>query len=151
MLAQPAISLRIVEIARQITHPLSEPSPCGLYKFVEMKLAITSDMSFHCISEMRAPLLRAHLGQVDANETKFFGQLVIVCQVVECRHNETLRQVAGCTENHHGARRRHGGARGLLRSFWSGVAIWPIQHRPSSLCQLRPSNSIAVEMTRSGS
>src|SRR5215471_21385237 len=112
MLAQPSISLGIVEIAREIAHPLSEPSPCGLYKFVEMKLAITSDVSLHCISEMRAPLLRAHLGQVDADETKFFGQLVIVCQVVECRHNETLCQVAGCTKNHHRAWRRHAGARG---------------------------------------
>src|SRR6516225_489870 len=126
MLAQPAISLRIVEIARQITHPLSEPSPCGLYKFVEMKLAITSDMSFHCTREMRAPLLRAHLGQVDANETKFFRQLVIVCQVVECGYNETLRQIPGCTKNHHRAGRCHGGARGLLRCFSSSVATWPV-------------------------
>src|SRR6516164_9672223 len=116
MLAQPAISLRIVEIARQITHPLSEPLPCGLYKFIEMELAITSDVSFHCISEVRAPF-RAHLGQVDADETKFFGQLVIVCQVVECRYDETLRQIAGCTKNHHRAWRRRGGVRDLLRSL----------------------------------
>jgi hypothetical protein len=73
---------------------------------------------------VRAPLLCAHLGQVDANEAKFFGQLVIVCQVVECGHDETLRQVAGGTKNHHRAGRRHGGARGLLRSFWS--AIWSV-------------------------
>src|SRR6516225_8853877 len=56
MLAQPAIGLRIVEIASQITHPLGEPLPCGLCEFVKMKLAIVSHVSFHCIREARAPL-----------------------------------------------------------------------------------------------
>src|SRR5215467_6080117 len=151
MLAQPAIGLRIVEIAGQIAHPLGEPLPGGLRKFVEMEFAVMGDVSSHCLSEVRAPLLRAHLGQVDADETKFLRQLVIICQVVECGHDEALRQVAGGTKNHHRAGRRCGGARALRRSFWSGTAAWPIQHRPSSLSQLRPSNSMATETTRSGS
>jgi len=91
--------------------------PCGQYEFVEMKLAIFRDVSFHCIREVRAPLLRAHVGQVDANKTKFFGQLVVVCQVVERRNDQTLRQVAGRAKNHHRAGRRYDGTRGLLRSF----------------------------------
>src|SRR5262245_3763430 len=151
MLAQPAIGLWIVEIAGQVAHPLAEPLPRRLCKLVEMELAAMGDVSFHCISEVRAPLLRAHLAQVDADETKFFGQLVIVCQVVAGGHAEALRQVAGCPENHHDAGRRHGRARALLRGFCSGAAVRPIQHRPSSLCQLRPSSSVATETTRSGS
>src|SRR6516164_8372051 len=105
-----------------------------------MELAIMSDESFHCIGEVRPPLLRAHLGQVDANETKFLGQLVIVCQVVEYRHDETLRQVAGCTKNHHGARRRRYCA--LVRD---GRAVI----RPSY--DLHLSISRARSMIRSGS
>src|SRR5262249_44482228 len=133
-------SLRIVEIAGQIAHPLGEPLPCGLREFVEMELAIMSGESFHCIGEVRTPLLRAHLGQVDANETKFLGQLVIVCQVVECRHDETLSQVAGCTENHH---RAGGSRRWALMSDRSAVV------RPSYVLHL--SISRARSMIRSGS
>ena len=90
-----------------------------------MELAIVSDVSFHRIRKVRAPLLRAHLGQIDANETKCFGQLVIIRQIVKCGHDEALREVPGCTKDYHSAGRRHGDARGLLRS-WSGTAIWPI-------------------------
>src|SRR6476469_4165440 len=75
MLAEPAIGLRTVEIARQIAHPGGEPLPRRLVEFVEMELAIVRDESLHCIGEMRLPLVRAHVGQVDADETKFFGQL----------------------------------------------------------------------------
>jgi len=67
MLAQPAISLRIGEIARQIAHPLGKPLPCCLHEFVEMEFATFSHVSFHCIGEVSAPLLRAHLGQVGRN------------------------------------------------------------------------------------
>src|SRR5262249_22969733 len=83
MLAQPAISLRVVEITGQIARPLDEPLPRGLYKLVEMELAVLGDVSSHRLGEVRAPLLGAHLGQVDADEAKFFRQLVIVCQIVE--------------------------------------------------------------------
>jgi hypothetical protein len=50
MLAQPAISLGIVEIARHITHSLGEPLPFGRCDFVEMELAIMSDVSSYTAS-----------------------------------------------------------------------------------------------------
>ena len=56
MLAEPAIGLRIVEVTRQIAHPLREPLPCGLREFVEMELAIVGDEALHCVGEIRAPL-----------------------------------------------------------------------------------------------
>ena len=126
MLAEPAIGLRIVEVTRQIAHPLREPLPCGLREFVEMELAIVGDEALHCVGEIRAPLRRAHVGQVDADETKFFGQLAVVCEVVECRHDEALGQVTGCAENHHRTGRCHDGARALLLAFCSAAAIWLI-------------------------
>jgi hypothetical protein len=90
-----------------------------------MELAIMSDVSSYCLREVGPPLLCAHLGQVDADETKFFGQLTIVRQVVERGHDEALRQIAGCTKNYHRAGRRHGGASALL-GYWLGTVIWPI-------------------------
>ncbi len=126
MLAEPAVGLRIVEITRQITHPVGKPLPRGLVEFVEMEFAVVGDELFHCVGEARAPLRRGHRGQVDADETKFVGQLVVICQVVERRHDQALCEVAGGAENHHRAGRRHNGARDLLRRFRSGTAILPI-------------------------
>jgi hypothetical protein len=62
MLAEPAIGLRIVEVTRQIAHPLREPLPCGLREFVEMELTIVGDEPLHCVGQIRAPLRRAHIG-----------------------------------------------------------------------------------------
>src|SRR5690348_1541939 len=126
MLIQLAISVRIVDIARQITHPLGKPLPCSLNEFVEMKLAIPGDISFHGIGEVRAPLLRAHVGQVDADKTELFGQLAVVRQVVECRDDQTLRQVARGAKDHYRAGRRRGRTRRLSRNSGLGMAIWPV-------------------------
>ena len=62
VLAEPATSVRIVEVARQVTHPVGEPLPCCLVEFVEMKLAIVRDESFHGLGEVRAPLRISHAG-----------------------------------------------------------------------------------------
>src|SRR5262249_56126708 len=62
MLAEPAISVRIVEVARQVTHPVGEPLPSGLVEFVEMKPAIVRDKFFYGVGEVRAPLRSSHAG-----------------------------------------------------------------------------------------
>ena len=126
MLAEPAISVRIVEVARQVTHPVGEPLPSGLVEFVEMKPAIVRDESFHGLGEVRAPLRSSDGGEIDADETKLVGELMVVGEVIERWHNQTLGQVAGGAENDHRTGRRHRGVRGLPARFRSGAMIWPV-------------------------
>jgi hypothetical protein len=91
-----------------------------------MELAIVSDESLHGLGEVRAPLRRAHVGKIDPDETKLFRELMVVCEVVERGHDQTLGQITGSAENHHRAGRRRHGVRGLLLRFRSGGAIGPV-------------------------
>jgi hypothetical protein len=49
---------------------------------------------------------------------------MVVGEVIERWHNQTLGQVAGGAENHHRAGRRHHGVRSLLCRFRPGAMIW---------------------------
>ena len=70
-----------------------------------------------------APFVRGLGGQVDTDELESVGQPLGIDQVVERRHDQTLRKVAGGTEDHHAARWRDHGAFGLSRSFNFGQLI----------------------------
>ena len=91
-----------------------------------MKLAIVRDESFHGLGEVRAPLRSSHGGEIDADETKLVGELMVVGEVIKRGHDKTFGQVAGGAENHHRTGRRHDGVLGLLGRFRPGGTIWPI-------------------------
>jgi hypothetical protein len=128
---------------------------------VGLELAITGDKSFHCIGEVLAPFLRSLGGQVDADELESVGQPLGVDQIVERRHDQALRQVAGGAEDHHGAGRRYHGTVGLRPALGPPQLIMPAHHlgltstfTPDSCAGVRhchPSSSLAAATTRSGS
>ena len=128
---------------------------------VDPELAIVGDELLHGIGEALAPFLCRLGGQVDADELESVGQPLGLDQIVERRHDQTLRQVAVGAEDHHGAGRRHRGTVGLRAAVGPSQLTLPAHHlsltstfTPDGLAGVHhwhPSSSLAAATTRSGS
>ena len=112
MLAEPAIGLGIVEVALQIAScgRSASATRSGRYGRPGTRRSL-GDEFVHRVGEALRAIPRVLLAaQVDADEPEAVGQPLGVDQIVERRHDQTLGQVAGGAEDHHGAGRRHRGA-----------------------------------------
>ena len=118
MLAELAVGLLIIEVALQIAHPIGEPTPRGLVEVILLELAIMTDRSLQHLGEALAPFVHAFGGPADADEPKSVGQLLRIDEIIERRHDQALRQVAGGAEDDHGAGRRCHGCLGLRHALW---------------------------------
>ena len=112
MLLQPMIGILVVEIALEIAHPLGEPTPRSLIKLVLLELAIAGDRFLHHCGESVAPFLHSIGISPDTDEPKSVGKSFRSYEIVERRHEQTLRQVASGAEDDHGAGRRFSGRLG---------------------------------------
>ena len=159
MLADPAEGRGIGQVTLHIAHAVGQPAPGGLVDMVGLELAILGDEFVHRIGQALAPLLRGAGRHVDADELELPGQPLGIHQIVERRHDQTLRQITGSAEDHHGAGRRRNSALGLrsvpglgclclrgccLLSLSSSSCFPDVRH-------VRPSSSSAIATTFSGS
>ncbi len=170
MLAQPVVRPGVVQVALQIAHAVGEPPPSGLVDMVGLELAAAlTDEVAHRIAQALAPIHRGLGGQVDADEPESIGEPLDPDEVVERRHHQTLGQIAGGAEDHHGAWRRGRNTIIIILRHVPGLGqLIPLgSHRRlgSHLCtlrptgeaiagphrHLRPSSSLAAATTHSGS
>ena len=119
MRAQPLVSRGIVEIALHIAHALGQPRPRILIEAAEFELAILADKFPDLIGERLAPRFDGLIGEVDTDDPESVRQPAGGHQIVERRHDQAFGQVAGGTEDHHGAWRRHHSSL-ALRAFSLG-------------------------------
>src|SRR5262245_60126386 len=63
----------------------------------------------HRLGQVLAPRIRGLVVMVEADDGELLGKPIGSDEVVECRHDEALGQIAAGAENRHGGRRRPAG------------------------------------------
>src|SRR5580704_2286692 len=103
--ADPTVDLGLGEIARDVRHLVREPCPRRLVDTgdVEFRGGVADEALQHAV-EAVAPLFGGTFAVADADQREVFRQHFAVRKVIEGRHHQTLREIAACTEDHHGAR-----------------------------------------------
>jgi hypothetical protein len=105
--AEAPIGLRILQIAREVRHPIGEPAPRILVNVIDAKLGpAPRDRLVHHLGQALGPICGRSRRRANSNKPELSGQTLGAHQVIECRHQQAFGQVAAGTEDHHGARRR---------------------------------------------
>jgi hypothetical protein len=93
------------QIGLDIRRSRRKPLPHGLVYVVDIELrGGVAYKAFQHVVEVATPALRGFLRPAHADQREFLQQHLGARKVVECRHHQTLGQVTGGTEKHHGAR-----------------------------------------------
>ena len=99
-LLEPAVSFRLRKISANIMHALHEPCPGRLVE--RLPLAAGPSEGLNHAGQVLAPSLGGLIVTVDADQGEVFRKLPAPDEIVESWHDETLGQIAGGAENHHG-------------------------------------------------
>src|SRR5580700_8240085 len=84
-------SSRLVQVAPDIHHLLSEPLPRGLVDVVDIELrGGVADKAFQRVVKLVAPAFRGSLSAGDADQGKVLRQHIGAGKVIECRYHQTL-------------------------------------------------------------
>ena len=102
---EPAVSFSLRKISGHIMHSIDEPRPGLLVERLPLAPAGPSEGLDH-VGQVAAPRLRRLIVAIDADQSETFGKLAAPDEIIECRRDKTLGQVARGAENHHGRRRR---------------------------------------------
>src|SRR3984885_1204647 len=170
MLAQSLVHSAVVEITLKVAHAAGQPAPRILVDMVGLEFAAAlGDEFVHHVAQALAPGLGVFGRQIDAYDSKILRQALGISQIVECRRDQAPGKIAGRAENHHRTRRRDRRRNIVirrtagLRQAISDLVVLLVRHCPAphfsiqlpsrvaSSTQSRPSNSLAVATTRSGS
>ena len=102
-LLEPAVGFRLRKIAAHIMHAIDEPCPGLRVERSALPFAAAgARKGFDHASEVLPPRLGTLIVTVDADQGEVFRELPAPDEMVERRHDETLGQIAGGAENHHG-------------------------------------------------
>ena len=101
-----AVSLILGEIADDVVHRIGERLPHRLVDLLLGGLAFAFGQAFQEVVKLFAPLLGGAIVVIDADEREVLRQLAGAREIVKCRHDKPLGEIAMCAEQHHGAVRR---------------------------------------------
>ena len=112
MLAEPAIGLGIVEVAREIAHALDEPFPGRGVELGCRELAAASAMSERTSCVRSSGTARRSAGYGRRRRSRMPVEQPLAREIVERRHQQALGEVARCAEDHERAWRRRADSAG---------------------------------------
>ena len=122
MLLQFFVQAVVVQVAFDIGDVTGQALPGVLIDLVDPAFAgCVADEALHHLVQAVAPRVGIQVGEIDTDQLEVFRQQAGGGEIVQRRHQQALRQVAGGTENDHGA--RAGRVRGAPRRGGQDLAL----------------------------
>src|SRR5689334_15408376 len=101
LLAEPLVQVRVGQVAPEIRQAARKPVPYLLIERVQIVFALTiADEAFQHIDQRIAPVLDGAVRNINTDDRQLLGQQFRARQIVECREQQALRQIAAGAKNH---------------------------------------------------